>query len=1006
MSEMSPLEAIFVAALEQATPAARAAYLDEACAGQPELRARVDKLLAAHPKVGGFLEPEPPGQATGSFVSPAAVTASYHAPAGTPGTIIAGRYKLLQQIGEGGMGSVWMADQTEPVTRRVAVKLIRVERGQSKTLLSRFEAERQAIALMDHPHIAKLLDAGTTEAGAPYFVMELVKGIPLNDYCDTHKLSIPDRLQLFMQICSAVQHAHQKGIIHRDLKPSNILVESHDGKPVPKVIDFGLAKATTGLKLTEHTLFTGFGSVLGTPLYMAPEQASFNAVDVDTRADIYALGVILYELLTGTTPLTREAIKQAQLDEMLRLIREQEAPTPSSRLSASDSKPSVAANRQMEPQKLGRFVKGELDWIVLKALAKERERRYDTANGFAKDVERFLNHEPVTAGPVSAGYRLKKFVQRHRGQVIAASLVLFVLLAGIVGTTWGLLEALKQEAIALEAASEERQAKVREADRAEGERKAKLQAEAKRQEAERNLAFAKKGNEILGSVFAGLDPKQIAESGQPLQVILVEKLDKAVAQLEGESIGDPLVVAAMQNNLGVSLLGLGESGKAIVLLMKALSTRQAKLDPHHPDTLTVMDNLASAYRTAGKPDLALPLFEETFKLFKTTRGPDHPDTLISMNNLALAYLAAGKGNLALPLFEESFKLRKERFGFDHPNTLRSMNSLAGAYMDNGKLDLALPLFEETLNLRKAVLGLDHPDTLISMNCLALGYHAAGKLDQALPLFEKTLQVRKDKLGADHPATLKSMNNLALGYDAAGKLDQALPLFEKTLQVRKAKLGADHPDTLMSMNNLAGGYEDSGRLDLALPLWEETLKLQRAKLGPDHPNTLITLNNLGKTYCAANQGEKAAALFKEVVADRRKRAKPDDPSFAGLLAQVALHLSKCRQHAAAEEMLRESLAIREKWQPDAWTTFNTKSMLGGALLGQKKYAPAEPLLVKGYEGLKAREKTIPTTGDTRIPEALDRLVELYTATGKPDEAAKWRAERAKYPNADVKPATQK
>ena len=313
--------------------------------------------------------------------------------------MVAGRYKLLQPIGEGGMGSVWMAEQTEPVKRKVAVKLIRAERGGSSTILARFEAERQAIALMDHPNIAKLLDAGTTADGMPFFVMELVKGIPLNQFCDQHKLDVPERLVLFMQICSAVQHAHQKGIIHRDLKPTNILVESHDGKPVPRVIDFGLAKATSGMQLSEHTLFTSFGSVMGTPLYMAPEQATFNAIDVDTRADLYALGVILYELLTGTTPLTRETFKHAAFDEMLRLIREQDAPTPSNRLSSTDTRPAIAANRHTDPAKLSRVLKGELDWIVMKALAKERDRRYETANGLARDVERFLKHEPVLAGP-------------------------------------------------------------------------------------------------------------------------------------------------------------------------------------------------------------------------------------------------------------------------------------------------------------------------------------------------------------------------------------------------------------------------------------------------------------------------------------------------------------------------------------------------------------------------------------------------------------------------------
>ena len=349
---------------------------------------------------------------------------------------IAGRYKLREEIGEGGMGTVYLADQTQPVKRKVALKLIRAGMG-SKTVLARFESERQALALMDHPNIARVFDAGTTEFGRPFFVMELVKGIPLTTYCDEQRLDLPARLALFRQICSAVQHAHQKGIIHRDLKPTNILVESHDGRPIPKVIDFGLAKATSGLQLAEHSLYTAFGTVAGTPLYMAPEQASFNALDVDTRADIYALGVILYELLTGSTPIKRDTFKRAALDEVLRMIREVEPPTPSSRIRSSESLPSLAAFRQTEPARLGRFVRGDLDWIVMKALAKDRQRRYDSAIGLANDIERFINHEPVSAGPPTAAYRLMKFMRRNRGRVIAASLVLLALVGGIIGTTLG-----------------------------------------------------------------------------------------------------------------------------------------------------------------------------------------------------------------------------------------------------------------------------------------------------------------------------------------------------------------------------------------------------------------------------------------------------------------------------------------------------------------------------------------------------------------------------------------
>ncbi len=1248
---------LFAAAIGVADPGERAALLERECAGRPDLRQRLDQLLAAHFRPNALLDQAEP-EHSHTLDAPGSTTGSIPTAAEAVGTVIAGRYKLLQQIGEGGMGSVWMADQTEPVKRRVAVKLIRVERGQSRMILSRFEAERQAIALMDHPNIARLLDAGTTDVGSPFFVMELVKGIALNEYCDTHKLSIRDRLQLFIEVCSTVQHAHQKGVIHRDLKPTNILVESHDGKAVPKVIDFGLAKATTGLQLSEHTLFTALGSVIGTPLYMAPEQANFNAVDVDTRADVYALGVILFELLTGTTPITQEALKKAALDEMLKLIREQDAPTPSSRLSTIESMPSIAANRQSEPQKLSRLVKGELDWIVMKALSKERDRRYETASGFARDIERFLNHDAVAAGPPSASYKLRKFVRRNRVQATAASLVLLALVAGVVGTSLGLLEARRQAELARGKALEANEEKGRALLAAQEERKAKLEADQKRQEAERNLAFAKKGNEILGSVFAGLDPKRIAESGRPLQDVLRQNLNTAVKELEGSAIGDPLEVAAMQGTLAQSLSGLGEAALAGEVFQKALGTRQARLGPDNPLTLASMNDLAVAYRESGQHAKALPLIEETLEKDKAKLGPDHPDTLTAMDNLARTYHAAGQLTKAVALFQQTLERRKAKLGPNHPSTLITMSTLAGAYMDGGQLAEALPMFEGVLDKQKAKLGPDHPDTLAAMNNLALAYQASGRLSSAVALYEETLERKKTALGPAHPDTLTAVNNLALAYDASGQVAKALPLFEDTLKQKKATLGPDHPGTLASMNNLAAAYQSSGQISRAIQLFEESLEKLRSKLGPDHPytlgamnnladayrasgqlaravslfeetlekmkaklgtdhpDTLTTMNNLalayeasgqsanavrlfehtlekrkaklgpdhpdalnslmnlgfayqkngrlaeavalleetlekaksklgpdhpatiatmnnlalaygesgqlakaarlleetlekaksklgpdhpdtlssmkslagvyqssgqlakavalyedflekkkaklgpdhadtlaamtalaeayqssgqpakavpllqyslhkvkaklgpehpdtlaimanlGKAYAGTKHGEKAAAVLSLFVDGSRKQLPKDSPQFAGLLAQVSQQLLDCGEYAAAVPLFRECLAIREKTEPDDLLTFNTQSILGAALLAQKKYAETEPLLVKGYEGMKAREKTTMQIhgGELRIPEALDRLIALYTAAAKPEEAKKYRELRAKYP--ETKPADRK
>jgi WD40 repeat protein/tetratricopeptide (TPR) repeat protein/tRNA A-37 threonylcarbamoyl transferase component Bud32 len=477
MSDANPgLMAIFGDALEVPDPAARAAYLDRVCGDNAALRQRVEVLLAAHAGAGRFLELDSAGlpddpthlapDATGEFspdpYPPTETVAGTRAPddpaggvGNTPraepgpgvgaGTVIAGRYTLLEVIGEGGMGAVYLASQSEPVKRQVALKLIKSGLD-SKAVQARFDAERQALAVMDHPNIARVYDGGATAAGQPFFVMELVQGVSLTLYCDRHRLSVKARLELFIQVCQAVQHAHQKGIIHRDLKPGNVLVTEVDGRPTPKVIDFGVAKATE-LRLTDLS-FADVGTIVGTPAYMSPEQADPSSTDIDTRTDVYALGVMLYELLAGSPPLDTRQFKQGAVLEMLRMVREVDPPRPSTRLSKANDLPNIAARRSIEPARLAKSLRGELDWVVMKALEKDRTRRYDTANGLARDLQRYLADEVVEARPPSAGYRVKKFVRRHKGQVIAAGLVLFVLLTGVIGTTGGLIEVRRQEQIA------------------------------------------------------------------------------------------------------------------------------------------------------------------------------------------------------------------------------------------------------------------------------------------------------------------------------------------------------------------------------------------------------------------------------------------------------------------------------------------------------------------------------------------------------------------------------
>ncbi len=826
---------------------------------------------------------------------------------------------------------------------------------------------------------------------------------------------------------------------------------------MPKVIDFGLAKATSGLRLTEQSLFTAFGSVAGTPLYMAPEQASFNALDVDTRADIYALGVILYELLTGSTPIARESMRQAALDEMLRVIRDVEPPTPSSRISASEALATLAANRHVEPARLSRLVRGDLDWIAMKALAKERERRYASAVGLADDLERYLHHEPVSAGPPTAAYRLRKFVRRNRVQVASAGLVLLALGLGVVGTTLGLFEARRQQRI----------------------------ADDQRRQAEKRLSQVAKMNDILGSIFRDLDPANAAKEGKPLTAVLGERLDRATAEIEGEATGDPLTVARMQMTLGLSQLGLGYPERAMALFTKARTTFTAELGPDHPETLWSMANLGVSYWLAGQNERALKLREETLPLQKAKLGPDHPDTLASMNNLATSYAAAGQTDRALKLREESLALTKAKLGPDHPGTLWSMANLGASYLQAGQNERALKLREETLALQKAKFGPDHPGTFWSMNDLAISYAAAGQTDRALKLREETLASRKAKLGPDHPDTLGSMNDLAISYADSGRNDWALKLFEETLALRKAKLGPEHPGTLVSMGNLAESYADSGRNDRALELFEEMLALARTNSSLDHSFASAWLE--GQARCLANSGQldRAGAILDEVVASRRKtqgdghpetfrarisraeldlargrldaaeaasrailddcrarlgadervtiaarlvlarvraargdreaaaplyraalesaRKKPSDrETLAAALAESGRSWLAASDWTAAESLLREAQAIREVAKPQHWATAEVRSLLGGTLMGEKKTAEAAPLLRSGYEGMARSAAAIPLVDRPRLAQALDRLIAAGAGVGTTAEVAAWKAERAKLAPGAPKP----
>ncbi len=898
--------------------------------------------------------------------------------------------------------------------------------------------------------------------------MELVKGVPITEYCDRCKLTLKQRLELFVPVCQAIQHAHQKGIIHRDIKPNNVLVALYDDKPVVKVIDFGVAKATSGA-LTERTLETGFGAVVGTPQYMSPEQATFNNLDIDTRSDVYALGVLLYELLTGAPPFAQLDLEKRGLLEMLRVVREEEPPRPSLlKDEGGRMKDESRTTRRGWP--FSSFIlhpsafPEELDWIVMKALEKDRTRRYESADGFAADVQRYLSGEAVQARPPSTAYRLKKFVRRHKGQVLAASLVVCALLAGLAGTAW---QAIRAERARAEEANQRAVAEANERKAnaaADGERRARLDAQEKerlavaaaakertaRREEERQRKYAEAISRFVKDDFLALTSAegQARFGGEGREALthdttLRELLDRAAQKLRARKDLDPRIEAELCWIIGVNYRGAGEAQKGLEFLERAVQLRTKLLGRDQDDTLEAMNSLGLAYAVAGKHDQAVPLLEETLQRRKAGFGPNHPSTLTAMNNLAAAYRAAGRRDRVLPLLEETLQRHQARLGPDHPHTLTAMNNLALAYWNAGQRDRALPLLEQALPLMKARLGPDHPHTFTTMSNLALAYQDAGKHDRAVPLLEEALQLHKAKLGSDHPDTLTTMKHLAVAYEAAGKRDRAVPLFEQTVQLMKVKLGPDHPDTLTTMNYLAVAYWSGKQLDKSIPLFEETLRLGEKKLGRHDPQTLQIVANLGVNYLDAGRlpealplleeayqasrqhaplrwvaarlqdsyrkagaNAKLADLLLEQLAETRKTLPKDSPQLGGVLATIGLILLQQKRWAEAEPLLRECLAIRSKAQPDSWMTFQARSMLGGALLGQKRYADAEPLLREGYEGLKQREKSIPAPAANRIPAALDRLIELYTATNQPDEAKKWQAERAKYPAAQAPPSPER
>ncbi|HEV3275511.1 MAG TPA: serine/threonine-protein kinase [Terriglobia bacterium] len=958
----------------------RAAFLRDACRSDEGLRLEVEALLAQDVLSGPLERPAwaaPEGQGSSEFLPPAEGQAT---------TI--GRYHLLQKIGEGGMGEVWLAEQSEPVRRRVALKVVKTGMN-TREVMARFESERQALALMDHPAIATVFDADSTPQGTPYFAMEYVAGVPITAYCDNHRLTTPERLQLFTRVCEGVQHAHQKAIIHRDLKPSNVLVTEVDGRPTPKIIDFGIAKALTQ-KLTPDTIFTRLGAVIGTPEYMSPEQALSSGEDIDTRTDVYSLGVILYELLAGAPPIE---LRKVTFEEFLRRLREEEPPKPSTKIRTTNAAIAMetARKRQTEPVALARQIRGDLDSIVLKALEKDRARRYGSPSDLAADIGLYLNDEPVRAMPPSVAYRARKFARRNRAALITAAAVALVLIAAAAVSIRQSIRASSEAAVA-QAVNDFLQ------------------------------------NDLLAQASAA---SQSGPGRKPDPDVKARTLlDRAAARIKGRFDRQPEVEAAVRDTIGQTYMDLGLYPEARTQLERALEVRRRVLGVKNPQTLKTMGRLGYTAFLQGKYPEAEALLTQTLKMQRRVLGLENLDTLLSMNYLGTVYRAEEKYPQAETLDRQTLEIRRRVLGPEHPDTLKSMGNLATVYQEEGKYAPAEALQTQTQESLRRVLGPEHPTTLQSMNNLATVYRHEGDYARAEALDTQVLEIRRRVLGPEHPSTLQSMINLANAYSDQDKYVQAASLESQILEIQRRTLGPEHHDTLISMNNLAEDLRAQGKYAEAVVLSSQALEIERRVLGPEHRYTLDSMGSVAAAYAAEGKYAQAEPLLRQAVDSARRVLGPEDPdslamaSYAasmyqwqgrfGLAESYATEVLAGRRHALgsdhpdtmtasedlalaylsqgkfteAEPLAREALEFNRKQQPDNWQRFRAESLLGKSLAGQKKYADAEPLLVDGYQGMLSRKERIAMPDRYHLERAHEWVVQLHRAWKKPQKAEEW------------------
>jgi serine/threonine protein kinase len=913
-----------------------------------------------------------------------------------PGDSI-GPYTLVRVIGQGGFGTVWLAERTQPMVQRVAIKIIKAGMD-SAAVIARFEQERQALAVMDHPNVAKVFDGGITASGRPYFVMELVQGEPISAFCDGHKLTIRQRLELFVPVCEAVQHAHHKGIIHRDLKPTNVLVGMVEGRPVAKVIDFGIAKATDASGM-QNGVFSIEGQLIGTPEYMSPEQAGGQA-DVDTRTDVYSLGVMLYELLVGRLPFDSESLRRRGVEEILRIIREEDPPRPSTRLGAEGGDgETIAGNRRETPASLVRSFRRDLEWIPLKAMRKERQRRYPSAAAVAQDIQRYLEGRALEAAPESRTYLARKFIGRNRALVGAVGGVSIALVGGFAGTLWQAREAARQRdaARAGQAESERITERLRrpldrmlEDAMASGSLRAAEERASEEQGVPEGLSEAERSAAQMASLAltqldllksARLTAEQERDAARAAQAA-----EKARVQ-ELETVAN--FHSSMLSQVDPTTAGVRLTEDVKSRLLTALEKAGVPEDGR-AESLAAFEALWSRVNST---DAALALIDET--ILRQAVGAidrdfkDQPLVDAGLRQaLATRYIELGLFEQALPLQMAAMETRKRLLGNDHPNTLMSINNTGLLLHKVGRVAESERYTREALDGMRRVLGNDHPDTLNAVNNLGALHASRGDYASAGVCYREAVEGYRRVLGVDHPDTINGISGLAHLLEQSGKLTDAEPLAREALDASRRSLGPDHPKTLGTMNGLGNLLSSMGRLEESEAVVREALERRRRVLGESHPKTIETMISLGRVLRARASFERAEALFRDALAQCRRSLGDDHTLTLAALSSLGFVLHSSGRIADAEPVVRDSLERSRRLRGDDHPeTINAINSLAVVLQNLDRLEEAEVLQ---RESLERSRRVLGDDHPTTLA-TIGNMAGLLVDLGKPDEAEGYHRE---------------